>query len=159
MGGVSPLESLQQACQDLQMGDAKAAIVAGINLVPSENSSQTADAREDCAFTGEAVSVMFIKPLHDAVRNGDPIRAVIRATSTTHEAKSEINMIAQRQALERLVGKTYESAGLDPRNTSFVEVSMLSFLFITFMISARDAVQRHGFDSVCPTSPPSQHLS
>ena len=79
--------ALDEACKAVWNGNAKAALVAGINLIATGG---TVDDVE-----GEAVVAVFIKPLSDAVRDGNPIQAVIRA------------------------------AGPDSRDTTVVEVSFL----------------------------------
>lgn len=102
MENAAPLVTLQKACLALQNGDAKAAIVAGIDLTSCENPCTASGAQGDGAHTGGAVSAMYIKPLHDAIRNGDPIRAIIRAA--------------------------HNDVGSDALNAS-VEVSLLSLSF------------------------------
>jgi acyl transferase domain-containing protein len=66
--------TLDEACKAVRNGSAQAALVAGINLIAT---GATADDLE-----GEAVVAVFIKPLSDAVRDGNPIQAVIRAASS-----------------------------------------------------------------------------
>ncbi|ETR98315.1 hypothetical protein M419DRAFT_38585 [Trichoderma reesei RUT C-30] len=68
------LVTLDEACKAVRNGSAQAALVAGINLIAT---GATADDLE-----GEAVVAVFIKPLSDAVRDGNPIQAVIRAASS-----------------------------------------------------------------------------
>lgn len=110
------LLALHQACNTVKNGDAKAALVAGINLM-------TAEATDVDAFEGEAVAAVFIKPLRDAIRDGNPIRAVICATSTysDHELRKAAN--SRVSVHEALIREAYDAAGLDPRDTTVIEVS------------------------------------
>lgn len=73
------LVALDEACEAVRNGNAKAALVAGINLIAT---GATVDDVEE-----EAVIAVFIKPLSDAVRDGNPIQAVIcAATSDSGDA-------------------------------------------------------------------------
>ncbi|UKZ81348.1 putative PKS-like protein biosynthetic cluster [Trichoderma virens FT-333] len=48
-------------------------------------SCKTFDAKADGYARGEAINAIFIKKLEDAIRDGDPIRGVIRATATNFD--------------------------------------------------------------------------
>ncbi|KAK5987505.1 Highly reducing polyketide synthase gloL [Cladobotryum mycophilum] len=97
------MSALHLACQALHNGDCTAAIVAGTNLILSPNmtmemgehgvlsptgSCKTFDANADGYARGEAVNAVLIKPLEDAVRDGDPIRAVIRSTAVNSDGNT-----------------------------------------------------------------------
>ena len=47
-----------------------------------EGSSKSFDASADGYARGEAVSALYIKRLDEAVKDGNPIRAVIRSSAT-----------------------------------------------------------------------------
>ena len=72
---------------------------------------------------GEAVVAVFIKPVSDAIRDRNPIQAVICATSTYdgHEVRKAAD--SRESVLEALIREAYDSAELDPRDTAFIEVS------------------------------------
>lgn len=110
------LLALQEACIAIKNGDAKAALVAGINLMTA------ADADEDDAER-EAVVAVFIKPMNDAIRDGNPIQAVICATNTCggHEFQEAVNSGASVYA--DMIREAYDTAGLDPRDTAVIEVN------------------------------------
>ncbi|KAH0523778.1 hypothetical protein TsFJ059_008738 [Trichoderma semiorbis] len=76
----SSLVAFYKAYCAVQSGDARSAVVAGSNLVlGSENEAEM----------GEAVSAVYIKTLPDAIRDGNPIRAVIRESSVQNFARGE----------------------------------------------------------------------
>lgn len=92
----SSLYSLHSACTALNTGECDGAIVAGANLIQSpevhiataktgvlSGTSQchTFDKSADGYGRGEGVGALFLKKLSDAVRDGDPIRSVIRGTA------------------------------------------------------------------------------
>lgn len=92
------LVSLDVACRTIQLGEADAAIIASSNLylhpdhvidrgsVGQTHSASalchTFDEDADGYVKSEAVSCVIIKRLTDAIRDRDPIRAIIRGTAT-----------------------------------------------------------------------------
>lgn len=76
------------------------------------------------ASEGEAVAAVFIKPLCDAIRDGNPVQAVIRATSVHGRQKAENFRVRVHGAR---TCEAYDAGELDPRDTAFVEVSCLSW--------------------------------
>ncbi|KAI1760054.1 hypothetical protein GGR53DRAFT_106147 [Hypoxylon sp. FL1150] len=130
------LVALHEACRALQFGDASAAVVAGTNLVlgPSLTALMTAegvlspdgscksfDALANGYARAEGVTAVYIKPLTDAIRDGNPIRAVIRGTAANSDGKSQGMLVPRGEALESLMEKIYSDAGLNPSDTAFVE--------------------------------------
>jgi acyl transferase domain-containing protein len=92
----SSLYALHQACNSLQVGDCSAAIVAGVNLmfgpdltmdssklgvISPTAQCHTFDASADGYAKAEGVGALYVKKLSDAIRDGDPIRAVVRGTA------------------------------------------------------------------------------
>jgi acyl transferase domain-containing protein len=70
---------------------------------------------------GEGVAVLIIKRLSDALRDRDPIRAVIRETATNQDGKTETITSPDTLAQQALIRACYERAGLDPHDTDVVE--------------------------------------
>ncbi|KAL7925984.1 hypothetical protein ACQKWADRAFT_281452 [Trichoderma austrokoningii] len=122
------LLALHKACNNIKNGNAQAALVAGINLVAT--SADNVDVRER-----EAVVAVFIKPLSHAIRDGNPIQAVIRATSAYHDKDYQKVLNSQMDAHGAIIRQAYDSAGLNPRDTVYIEVSFYS---ITYGFSALD---------------------
>lgn len=136
-GCSASLVGLHEACRALQSGDCTAAIVAGTNLIMGptttaamteegilspEGSCKTFDAAADGFARGESISAVYIKRLDDAIRDKNPIRAVIRNTGTNSDGRSQGLMAPSSAAHEALMRSVYLNAGLDPRKTAFVEV-------------------------------------
>ncbi|RWQ92174.1 KR domain-containing protein [Paecilomyces variotii] len=133
----SSLVALHSACLSIQNGDCSAAIVAGFNLIltptmtmimsskgvlSADGSSKSFDADADGYGRGEAVNAVYIKPLHDAIRDGNPIRAVIRGTATNSDGKSAGFTVPSADAQEDVIRKAYKAAGIsDLSQTAFVE--------------------------------------
>lgn len=131
------LIALHEACRALQFGDASAAIVAGTNLIlgPSltvlmtsegvlspDGSCKSFDASANGYARAEGITALYVKRLTDAIRDGNPIRAIIRATAANSDGKSQGMLVPRGEALESLMKKIYTDAGLNPSETAYVEV-------------------------------------
>ena len=92
----STIYCLHNAVVALQGGDCDAAIVAGANLITAPeqhlgtmkggvisptSTCHTFDASADGYGRAEGVNALYVKRLSTALRDGDPIRAVIRGTA------------------------------------------------------------------------------
>ncbi|KAK5988958.1 Nonribosomal peptide synthetase lcsA [Cladobotryum mycophilum] len=108
------LAALHEACNAIQSGRAKAAIVAGMNLMKASKASQDLKARVD-GFEAEAVSAIYIKSLSDAIRDGNSIRAVIQATSLRNSDEA-----VSTTKVESIVGDSKNASGI----TSLIEAAL-----------------------------------
>ncbi|OJJ48578.1 hypothetical protein ASPZODRAFT_1626836 [Penicilliopsis zonata CBS 506.65] len=130
------LVALHLACQSLQTGEADQAIAAGVNVILGHeflNSMSTMrflspngrcytfDERANGYGRGEGVGCVILKPLEQALRDGDPIRGVIRNTGVNQDGRTAGITLPNRHAQEALIRRVYEKAGLDPLETSYVE--------------------------------------
>lgn len=79
------------------------------------------DNRAEGYGRGEGVSTIVLKSLDAAIRDGDPIRAVIRETGSNQDGKTPTITSPSQQAQETLIKATYEKAGLNPIDTGYVE--------------------------------------
>lgn len=70
---------------------------------------------------GDGVATIIIKPLSDALRDGDPVRGVIRETALNQDGRTPTLTSPSKEAQEELVRSCYRSAGLDPIDTTYVE--------------------------------------
>lgn len=101
--GSSSLTGLHDACQTLQHGICSSAIVDGTNIILTPRmtiamteqgvlsptgSCKTFDVNANGYARGEAISVLYIKKLSDAVRDGDPVCAVIRSSCISRDGKT-----------------------------------------------------------------------
>ncbi len=71
---------------------------------------------------GEGGGCILIKRLDDAIRDGDPIHAVIRSTACNHGGRSEGITMPNGIAHRKLLLAVHEAAGLKPSETPVVEV-------------------------------------
>ncbi|PHH63369.1 hypothetical protein CDD81_6066 [Ophiocordyceps australis] len=133
----SSLTALHEACKAIHDGDCEGAIVAGTSLflsptmpvalqeqgvLSATGTCKSFDAAADGYARGEAINAVFIKKLDDAMRDGDPIRAVIRATATNFDGKTVGITNPDQDSHVRLMRRAYEVAGIkNPSDTAFVE--------------------------------------
>lgn len=108
----SPLVALHEACCAVRSGDAKSAIVVASSVMLG--SKDDAEKYE--------VSAVYIKTLPDAIRDGHPIRAVVRA-STAASVVAAFDEDSAAKVFEKLIRNAYVAAGLEPRSTLLVQVS------------------------------------
>ncbi len=121
------LEGLHEACLALSRGDCSAAVVCGTNLILTptmtitmweqgvlspEGSCKTFSADADGYARGEAINAVFIKPLDAALRDGNPIRAIIRGTASNNDGWTPNQFSPNAEAHEALIRRAYEVAGI-----------------------------------------------
>lgn len=131
------LSGLHLACQALRSGDCETALVAGSSLIMDPamtldmsqqgvlsptGSCKTFDAAADGFARGEAINAILIKPLDQALRDGDPIRAVIRSTAVNSDGKTSHLGSPSTESQEQMIRRAYEAAGIeDFSRTPFFE--------------------------------------
>ncbi|AEO68365.1 uncharacterized protein THITE_2050301 [Thermothielavioides terrestris NRRL 8126] len=127
----SSLVALHQAVLSLRSGECKMACVAGANLIltPEQFVVESSlhmlspsghcrmwDADADGYARGEGVAAMFIKPLSQALADGDRIEAIIRETGVNSDGRTRGITMPNWEAQSRLIQDTYKRSGLDSRN-------------------------------------------
>lgn len=131
------LVALHEACVAISRGDCDSAIVGGANLIMTpgatmslteqnilsrDGSCKTFSADANGYARGEAIAAVYIKRLDDALRDGSPIRAVIRGTATNHNGKTPGMTVPSAKAQEALMRRAYKVAGItDFSKTGFME--------------------------------------
>lgn len=137
-GCSASMIALDTACKAIARGDCESAVVGGTNLILSpglsmilskygvnspEGRCRSFDADASGYGRGEAVSSLYIKRLDDAIRDGNPIRGVIRATLCNDDGKTPGITQPNTNAHEALIRKTYALAGLADKHheTGFFE--------------------------------------
>lgn len=128
--------ALHLACQALKSGEADQALVSACTLMldpdavigmnklqffSSEGRSFAFDSRGSGYGRGEGAACVVLKPLDAAIADGDPIRAVIRATATNQNGRTSTITIPSASAQVDVALAAYKSCGLDPSETLYVE--------------------------------------
>lgn len=92
-------------------------------ILSPDGSCKTFDESADGFARAEAITSVYIKPLGAALRDGNPVRAVIRGTGTNSDGRSNGLLCPNGRAQEVLMRKVYSDNRLDPGDTAYVEVS------------------------------------
>ncbi|KAI1412962.1 hypothetical protein F5Y13DRAFT_199455 [Hypoxylon sp. FL1857] len=130
------LVGLDLACQTIRNGDASAALVIGCNLmmgpemtmqlsnqgfISPSSVCRSFDHKADGYARGEGFVAIVLKPLADALENGDVIRAIVRSTGSNQDGYTLGLSQPSPDAQEDLIRKTYLKAGLDFKSTRYFE--------------------------------------
>lgn len=131
------MTGLHLACQAIQNGDCPSAIVAGSNMIlrPSmtqdmsclrilseDGTCKSFDAAADGYARAEGFNAILIKPLEDAIRDNDPIRAVIRSTAINSDGNMSKIGVPSTESQVNMMRDAYRAAGIsDYSQTAFVE--------------------------------------
>ncbi|KAI9742877.1 MAG: hypothetical protein M1818_003606 [Claussenomyces sp. TS43310] len=132
----SSLYALHVACAALNAGECDAAIVAGANLVQSPETyiamskagvlsgtsiSHTFDSSADGYGRGEGVAALYLKRLDASVKDGNPVRSVIRGTAVNSNGHTPGITLPSVPGQEAVIRKAYAMAGLPIDETVYVE--------------------------------------
>ncbi|BBB93455.1 MAG TPA: beta-ketoacyl synthase N-terminal-like domain-containing protein [Methylomusa anaerophila] len=129
--------AIHMACESLTKGDCQLAIAGGVNLSIHPNKylglslmqllGSHPDSRSfgngDGFLPAEGVGAVLLKPLAKAIRDGDPILAVIKSTATNHGGRTSGFSVPNPNAQARLIEDNFLKSGIDPRTISYVEAA------------------------------------
>ncbi|MEV0123619.1 SDR family NAD(P)-dependent oxidoreductase [Streptomyces sp. NPDC050703] len=132
----SSLAAVHLACQSLRSGESTLALAGGVNagldargldlLVESGAMSpsgecRTFDAGANGTVYSEAVAVLVLKRLSDAIADGDHVHGVIRATGMNQDGASNGITAPNGAAQEELVLDVYRRFGIPAERVGYVE--------------------------------------
>ncbi|KAI1073750.1 hypothetical protein F5B20DRAFT_586947 [Whalleya microplaca] len=130
--------AIDMACRYLQFNQADGMLVAGALLYLDPSALQdkgpmkgafsitgkchTFDASADGYMRGEAINAVYLKRLDDAIRDGDPIRAVIRGSATNSDGRTSSLTQPSSEAQAIAIRMAYQNAGItDFNETGYLE--------------------------------------
>ncbi|WP_338862076.1 amino acid adenylation domain-containing protein [Mycetohabitans rhizoxinica] len=134
----SAMTALHFACNSIRQGECQAAIVGGVNLIshPSHLELLTSlkllsDDSQSYPFgrhangwvAGEGVGALLIRPLEDAMRDGDSILGVIRATAISHSGKTFRYGAPNADSHALSMRRVLQQAGLSADEIGYVEAA------------------------------------
>lgn len=132
----SSLVAVHMACESIWHGECKMALAGGVNalLMPDfyvafsqlgvlspDGRCKTFDARANGYVRSEGAGMVLIKPLRDAMRDGDCIYAVIRSTALNQDGRTPGLTVPSQMAQESLVRSACRRAGIHPAEIQYVE--------------------------------------
>ena len=95
--------------------------MANLGMLSPEGKCYSFDERANGYARGEGFGVVVIKRLSEALKNGDTIRAIIRATGSNQDGRTAGITQPSGDAQERLIRDTYQAAGLERKVTRYFE--------------------------------------
>ncbi|KAI0870540.1 ketoacyl-synt-domain-containing protein [Hypoxylon argillaceum] len=132
----SSLVALHVACQSLRTGESGVAIVGGchLNMLPEfwisfSKSRLFSDSGRSFSFDnrgtgfgrGEGCGVIVLKPLDQARRDNDQIRAIIAGSGINQDGRTPGITMPCGEAQETLMRQVYNNSGINPADCGFVE--------------------------------------
>ncbi|WP_455872390.1 beta-ketoacyl synthase N-terminal-like domain-containing protein [Serratia proteamaculans] len=92
-----------------------------VGMICEDGRCKTFSADANGYARGEGVGVIFLKPLSQAEKDGDPIIGVIRAISVNHGGKSNSLTTPNVRAQFDLINSVIKKANIDPRQVGLIE--------------------------------------
>ncbi|MEP0791424.1 MULTISPECIES: type I polyketide synthase [Cyanophyceae] len=132
----SSLVALHLASESLHAGQTRMAIVGGVNLnlspspytflskVKALSPTGTCypfDRRANGMVLGEGAGAVILKPLKQAIEDGDFIHAVIKGSAINNDGHSQGITAPNPRGQAEAIRKAYSNAGIDPQTVSYVE--------------------------------------
>ena len=132
----SSLVAVHLACQDLWNGKTELALAGGVNLMikpdmfvilskasmlSSEGYCKTFDESADGYTRSEGVGIVVLKPLEKALKDNNPIYAIIRGSAMNQDGRSEGLTVPSRRSQEAVIDDALSSAGIEPKDIQYVE--------------------------------------
>lgn len=132
----SSLSAIHLACEELRKGTVNVAIAGGVNVsihpakylslsqgnfAASDGRCRSFGAGGDGYVPGEGVGAVLLKPLHQALADGDQVYAVIKASTINHGGKTNGYTVPNPIAQSELIESAITQAGIDPTTISYVE--------------------------------------
>ena len=125
------------ACAAIRSGECDGALVGGTSLMFSPTAwhtlhdqgllsptgeCRTFDAAANGYARGEAVNMIYVKKLSDALRDKDPVRAIIRGTSVNTDGRTQGMTTPSASSQAALIRQTYKTSGIkDMSQTAIFE--------------------------------------
>ncbi|MFG2601835.1 type I polyketide synthase, partial [Streptomyces sp. NPDC048462] len=133
----SSLVAVHLACEGLLRGESDLAVVAGVNLILSGHSTATMelmgalspdgrchtfDARANGYVRGEGGVCVVLKPLRQALSDGDRVHCVVKGGAINNDGGGPSLTTPHQDAQEAVLREAYERAGVRPEDVSYVEL-------------------------------------
>ena len=132
----SSLVAVHLACRAIWQGDCEQAVAGGVHLILSpaghvalsrarvlsaQGRCRTFDAAADGMVRGEGCGVIVVRRLSDALRDGDPVMALIRGTAVNQDGPSSGLTVPNGPSQEEVIRAALRNAGVAPLRVGYVE--------------------------------------
>ncbi|CAG8890482.1 unnamed protein product [Penicillium egyptiacum] len=128
--------SIHLACKALQTNECSIAVAGGVNVMTSPRvtqnlaaasflsptgASKAFDATANGYCRGEGAGLVVLRPLADAIRNGDPILAVIGGSAVNQGSNCSPITVPDSNSQRSLYQKALVASGIPPEDVTYVE--------------------------------------
>nr|WP_158700732.1 SDR family NAD(P)-dependent oxidoreductase [Bacillus paralicheniformis] len=132
----SSLTAIHLACQSLQKGECSVAIAGGVNVsvhpnkylmlsngnfLSSKGKCESFGAGGDGYVPGEGVGAVLLKPLAEAIADGDNIYGVIKGSAINHGGKTNGYTVPNPHAQANVISRAFSEAKINPKTISYIE--------------------------------------
>jgi acyl transferase domain-containing protein/acyl-CoA synthetase (AMP-forming)/AMP-acid ligase II/acyl carrier protein len=132
----SSLVAIHQACQSLRTGESDLAVAGGVNvlldptvsinhsrarMLASDGRCKSFSADADGMTRSEGCGLVLLKRLSDAVRDNDPIVAVIRGSAVNQDGRTSGLTVPSAVAQERVIRRALTQAAVAAESVDYVE--------------------------------------
>ncbi|RUL78905.1 non-ribosomal peptide synthetase [Dyella choica] len=132
----SSLTAIHLACQSLRQGGCAVAVAGGVNVsihpnkylmlaqgkfISGKGRCESFGEGGEGYVPGEGVGAVLLKPLAQAVADGDHIYGVIRATAINHGGKTNGYTVPNPNAQAKVIEQALRDGGVDARAISYIE--------------------------------------
>ena len=131
------LVAVHQACRSVWTGESEWALAGGVSLILAPDTDvsmskatalsptgriRTWDARADGFVRGEGAGIVLIKPLADALRDGDRVYALLLGTAVNHKGSGNWIVEPSSSAQADAILSACAMAGIRPDDIDYVEL-------------------------------------
>jgi acyl transferase domain-containing protein len=132
----SSLVAVHSACQSLRQQECDLALAGGVNRILEPATSinfakarmmspsgrcRTFDANADGFVRAEGCGVVVLKRWQDALKDGDPIWAVILGSAVNHDGRSSGLTVPNGAQQQALIRRALQQSRVEPAQVSYVE--------------------------------------
>ncbi|MFI2710523.1 beta-ketoacyl synthase N-terminal-like domain-containing protein [Micromonospora sp. NPDC018662] len=130
------LTAVHLAVESLRAGSCRVAVAGGVNVLihpnkyfmlsqgrfaSSDGRCRSFGAGGDGYVPGEGVGAVVLKPLRDALRDGDHLHGVLRGTAVNHGGRTNGYTVPSPRAQANLITKALRDGGLTAGDLDYVE--------------------------------------
>ena len=132
----SSLVAVHLACEYLQNSGTGLAIAGGVNLILSPMGNEvfdqanvlsklgrckTFDAGADGFIRSEGAGIVLLKPLDQAIADGDFIYSIIRGSAVNQDGRTNGLMAPNRWSQENVIKQALQDAEVEPKDVQYIE--------------------------------------
>lgn len=132
----SALTATHLACQSIRSGESEMAIVGGVqmlvnpeltigfckaSMLSKDGKCKAFDSSANGYVRGEGGGIAILKPLRQALKDGDPVWAVIRSTSANQDGRTNGMTVPSQAAQQAMLQQALARAGVRPSDVQYVE--------------------------------------